>query len=344
MLRTLNALMLGLLLSVWGSGAHAGPSIRIAELNWAGSTASAYVMKAVMEEYLDAEVEIVGGDEIALFEAMAKGDGAIDVFSDFWSIYLPAQWERYVKPGVVRVNARPYLGTEGLFVPAYVQEELGLTRIEQLADPEMSKHFDTDGDGKGEMWTGAPGWQSVDEWAVKAKSMGWAEHWTATTVETWVMESLLDAAYKRGRPFLFYSYQPEWIHAAYDLRRIEEPPFDGFANESFKDDPRYNPEGCYNFVQASEDADWLEKSHITCGKAPTDVYVAYAANLDERAPAVARFLDQVAFSLPAMSDWIRRLSNEKEDPAEVARGWIEAHRTVIEGEWLKDVPHQGSAP
>ena len=87
---------------------------------------------------------------------MAKGDGAIDVFSDLWSIYLPAQWERYVVPGIVKVNSNPYLGTEGLFIPGYVQDELGLTRIEQLADPEMSMHFDTDGDGKGEMWTGAP--------------------------------------------------------------------------------------------------------------------------------------------------------------------------------------------
>ena len=106
-------------------------------------------MKAVLEEYLDADVEIVGGDEIALFEAMAKGDGSIDVFSDFWSIYLPAQWDRYVKEGSdesVKVNAAPYLGTEGLFVPAYVQETLGLTRIEQLADPEIAKQFDTDGD------------------------------------------------------------------------------------------------------------------------------------------------------------------------------------------------------
>ena len=61
------------------------------------------------------------------------------------------------------------------------------------------------------------------------------------------MESLLDAAYTRKKVFIFYSYQPEWIHAAYDLRQVEEPPFDGFASESFKDDPRYNPEGCYLF-------------------------------------------------------------------------------------------------
>ena len=224
MLRTRIASIAALFAFLWSLAAPAATPIKIAELNWAGSSAAAYVLEAVMEEYLDADVEVVGGDEIALFEAMAKGDGAIDVFSDFWSIYLPAQWERYVVPGIVKINAKPYLGTEGLFIPGYTQDELGLTRIEQLADPEMAKHFDTDGDGKGEMWTGVAGWQSVNEWAVKAKSMGFADYWTPTTVETWVMESQLDAAYKRQKPFMFYSYQPEWIHAAYDLRQIEERP------------------------------------------------------------------------------------------------------------------------
>jgi len=320
--------------------AQAGPSIKIAELNWSGSTAGAYVMKAVLEEYFDADVEIVGGDEIPLFEAMAKGDGSIDVFSDFWSIYLPAQWDRYVKPGSeesVKVNATPYLGREGLFIPGYVQDEHGITKIEQLADAEVSKLFDTDGDGKGEMWTGAPGWQSVDEWAVKAKSMNFAPHWTPTTVETWAMESLLDAAYKRKKPFIFYHYQPEWIHAAYDLRQIEEPAFDGFANEAFKDDPRYNPDGCYNFVQASEDADWLEKSSITCAKSSTDVYIAYSANLAERAPGVAQFLDQLAFSLPAMSGWIKRLAQDEAEAEVVAMEWVAANKDVIENEWLKGI-------
>ena len=338
--RIVSSVLTTLFVSISMVAAQAGPTIKIAELNWAGSTASANVMKVVLEEYLDAEVEIVGGDEIPLFEAMAKGDGAIDIFSDFWSIYLPAQWDRYVGPesdNSVKVNAGPYLGTEGVFVPGYVQDEHGITKIEQLTDPEISKLFDTDGDGKGEMWTGAPGWQSVDEWAVKAKSMGFAEHWTHTTVETWVMESLLDAAYKRKRAFIFYHYTPEWIHAAYDLRQIEEPPFDGFANEAFKDDPRYNPDGCYNFVQASEDPDWLEKSKITCAKAATDVYVAYSAALEKRTPAVAQFLSQLSFSLPAMSGWIHRISSEEEDADVVAKEWVAANRDVIENVWLKGV-------
>ena len=98
-MRLIKLILVGLFLSSWSIASQSATSIKIAELNWAGSTASAYVMKAVMEEYLDADVEIVGGDEIALFEAMAKGDGSIDVFSDFWSIYLPAQWDRYGKEG-----------------------------------------------------------------------------------------------------------------------------------------------------------------------------------------------------------------------------------------------------
>ena len=340
MMRVMKTLAAVMVLSLWSTASQAETSVKIAELNWAGSTASAYVMKHVLEEYLDAEVEIIGGDEIALFEAMAKGDGTIDVFSDYWSIYLPAQWDAYVKPGSdesVKVNAKPYLGTEGLFVPAYVQEELELTRIEQLADPEMSKHFDTDGDGKGEYWTGAAGWQSVDENAVKAKSMGYADYWTATTVETWVIEAVLDAAYKRKNPILFYHYTPEWIHAAYELKRLEEPPFTGFANEAFKGDALYNPDGCYTFIQQSEDPDWFEKSSITCEKAKTDVYVAYSANLQERAPKIAQFLDQVAFSLGAMSGWMQRISLDKEDPDLVAKEWIEANRSLVESEWLAGI-------
>ena len=116
-----------------------------------------------------------------------------------------------------------------------------------------------------------------------------------------------------------------------------EPPFDGFASDAFKDDPRYNPEGCYNFIQASEDPDWLEKSSITCAKATTDVYIAYSANLGERAPAIAQFLDQIALSLPMMSDWIRRISNDEEAAEDVAASWMEVNRDLIENEWLAGI-------
>ena len=83
MLRKSIASIAALFTLLLSFSAPAATSIKIAELNWAGSSAGAYVLQAVLEEYLDADVEVIGGDEIALFEAMAKGDGAIDVFSDF---------------------------------------------------------------------------------------------------------------------------------------------------------------------------------------------------------------------------------------------------------------------
>ena len=68
-MKIIKLLSVWFFISSWSVASQAATSIKIAELNWAGSTASAYVMKAVLEEYLDADVEIVGGDEIALFEA-----------------------------------------------------------------------------------------------------------------------------------------------------------------------------------------------------------------------------------------------------------------------------------
>ncbi len=38
-----------------------------------------------------------------------------------------------------------------------------------------------------------------------------------------------------------------------------------------------------------------------------------------------------------MSDWIRRISNDEEAPADVAAAWMEANRDLIESEWLAGI-------
>ena len=327
-----------LLLSVGATTGHA-KEIKIAELNWAGSTASAWVMKVIIEKHLDAEVEIVGGDEIALFEAMNKGDGTIDVFSEFWSLSLHAQWVKYIQEGSeesVKVNANPYLGTTGIFTPGYVQDEYGLKSIEQMKDPEISKLFDTDGDDKGEYWTGAAGWQSVDRNAVKAKSMGFAEHWETDDGRDLGVGSVAGRRLQAEEAeSCSFTTRRNGFTRLIDLRRLEEPPFTGYANPAMKGQDDYNPDGCYKFYQQSEGPDWFEKSSITCERPPNPVYVAYSANLGERAPKIAKFLDQIAFTADDMSLWIKRISLEKADAETVAKEWVENNKETIEGEWLK---------
>ncbi|MBN34597.1 MAG: hypothetical protein CMM46_07430 [Rhodospirillaceae bacterium] len=304
-------------------------TIEIAELNWAGSSGAAQVIKVIVEDYLGEDTAIIGGDEVALFAGMARNDGTVDIFPDMWTVQLTAQWNEYIAPGskeTVRVNAVPYLGTEGVFVPGYIQEAHGITDISQMNDPEIAKLFDTDGNGKGEYWTGAAGWQSVDYNAVKAKSMGFDEYWEPVIVEVPVFEGMLDAAYKKEEPVLFYYYTPEWIFGAYDLRALNEPAYS---------------EDCHNFIQQSEDPDWFENSEITCAQPNVPVHMAYAQSLEETAPDVAKFMSQLEITDAIMSEWIKRISADGEDAAAMAQDWVESNRDIVEDQWLAGIDHQG---
>lgn len=329
------ALTLGL-----AAAASAKEKVVITEPNWTGASAIANILAAVMEQYLDVEAEIVTIDTAAAFAALDKGDGGADVYPDLWSQNRQAEWAKYIADGsreTIKVNAEPYKGTEGIFVPGFVQDEHKIYKVQDLANAEVAKLFDTDGDGKGEYWPGGPGWSTTDIELVKLKSYGLDSYYTSFIVEQWVFEAKLDAAIKLKKPVVFYFWAPEWIHAAYDLRRLEEPAFDGYAMDSSKGSPDYNPQGCYKIIQPQDDPQWLEHSSVTCQKPDVDVYVAHSSALTQRLPKVAKFLVQVSLEPQMVNEWIYSLSKEGVEPADMAKAWIGAHKDIVEKEWLAGV-------
>ncbi len=322
--------------------AAAKEKVVIGEMQWDGYIAIENIIKAVMEKYLDAEVEIIAADEPVIWEAMDKGDGSIDIMADVWSQHLYAWLNKYVVEGsreTVRLNDRSYQGTEGMFVPGYVQDEHGIKSIADLNKPEIAKLFDSDGNGKGEWWAGAVGWQSTDHELIRAKGYGYDQTMEAYTVEQWPFLAKLDAAYKKKEPIIFYYWTPEWIHASYDLRKLEEPEFTGYTMESAKESPLYKEGGCYNALSSQEDPQWLEKSSINCAKPQVDVYVGYSTALAERAPRIGQFLKQIAFTPEMVNSWILKLSQEKMDPHEMAKQGVDANPEIVEGQWLADISY-----
>jgi len=234
-----------------------------------------------------------------IVSAMNKGDGGIDVHPDFWMPNQAGLWNQYIAPDsreTVLVNRSPYHGAQGLFIPQYVQDQYGVKAVTNLSNPEIAKLFDSDGNGKGEFWAGAPGWASTNVEKVKARSYGYGQFFEPIEVPVAVFQANLKTAYSRKKPILFYSWTPEWIHTKYDLVRLEEPPFDGFAMESKKDDPLYNHDGCWKMYQPKDDLDWYEKSRITCAWPDASVYIAYSQSLTTRTPKVAQFFNQVVLS------------------------------------------------
>jgi glycine betaine/proline transport system substrate-binding protein len=327
-------------LAAMATASEAKTTVTIGELDWPGARAIEQVLKQVMETHLDAEVATIAAAQVALYEALDKGDNSVDIVADMWTDHLPQQMQNYVLPGgrqTIILNTTPYLGTEGIFVPTYVVEEHGVKKLEDLAKPEVAKLFDSDGNGKGELWAGAVGWESTNHTEVRGKTYGFDKTMEYTTVEQAVFLAQLKDAVDNKKPIAFYYWTPEWIHAAYKLTKLEEPEFNGYAAESAKGSERYNAEGCYTFYQPSERNDWLEASSISCGQPPTRVNIAHSKALAERAPQISQFLKQVTLDGDVVNQWILAMEVDKTPVEQVASEWIAANKDTVEGVWLKGV-------
>ena len=319
--------------------AAAKETIAIGELSWDGARGIQSVLKLVMEQHLGVDTKIVAVDHTVMYVGMDKGDGSIDVYPDLWMPQGASSWAKFIAPGskeTVLVNGKPYTAEQGLYIPGYIQDQYNVRTPQDLAKPEIAKLFDLDGDGKGDYWPGDPGWESTQVEAVKAKTYGYDKLFSPLQVSDAIFKAQLATAMRKKQGIAFYYWTPEWIHVAYDLRKLEEPKFTGYAMESKQDDPQYNPEGCWKMYTPKDSDQWLEQSRVECTWPDAQVYVGHSSSLVQRAPKVSQFLKQVEFDPKDVNDWILKIGRDKEDPLDVARQWIDANPDKVEA-WLAGI-------
>jgi glycine betaine/proline transport system substrate-binding protein len=310
----------------------------ISEQSFAGSKAVSYVLKAVIETRLGGEVEIKLADTAVATIAMDKGDGQIDVISDFWMPNHNARWFEYVEQRkTVLHNNESYSGIQRLWIPGYMQDEHGIYSFDDLKKPEIAKLFDTDGNGLGEYWPGAPGWGSTQIWMVKMRTSGLDELFEHTIVDQAVFLNKLDSDYKKKLPLLFYYWTPEWVPQAYDIRPLKEAPFTGYKGDNAKDSPLYaGDKGCFELYNPRETQDWLERSHITCQNPDAEIWVLYSKTLVDRAPKAAQFLKQVKLDPVEVSKWIGLIARDQKDAQDMAEEWVLQNKEIVD-EWIKGI-------
>ncbi|MEM7072678.1 MAG: glycine betaine ABC transporter substrate-binding protein [Pseudomonadota bacterium] len=297
--------------------AMAQEKVRISDLNWTGAKAIAHVIKAVIEGPLGGEAEIVDGlsDQSIVAAGMDKGDGSVDVYTDMWMPNQSAIWDRYIVEAQSVGHNTPYLGTQGMFVPAYMGDVIN--SFEDLQDPQIAAMFDKDGNGKGEYWAGDAAWKSTKMWQVKFKDYGLGEFWEPEIISDATFKAQLKANYAAEKPILFYYWSPEWLHAAYDLVKLDEP---------------LHTAGCMDLKLDQED--WLEASRFACKHEDANIYVAFSKSLEQRQPRVARFLTQVQFDPDVVNGWILKIGRDELDPQDVAEEWVSANPDTV-GHWIR---------
>jgi glycine betaine/proline transport system substrate-binding protein len=319
MQKTVLSVIAGAVLTLASGATQAAESVKIGAPSWSGAQAIANLIKIVVVERIGGEAELVPGNNATIFQAMDQGKGDIDVHPDVW---LPNQ-ENFTKEyvdgkGTVVLSENSYEGKQGFCVSKAFSEQNNVTSIFDLARPEIAAMMDSDNNGKGEIWIGAPGWASANVNEVKVRDYGLDAFIEPIRAEQSVMMATVGDSIAKDQGYAFYCYAPHHVWSMFDIVRLEEPPYEAEK---------------YVMVQPAEDPDWFTKSKVMSEDALKNVQVAYSKSLVERSPAIAEFLANMQLDTDTVSGWNFEIAGKERDAAEVLKEWVNANSDRVDS-WL----------
>jgi glycine betaine/proline transport system substrate-binding protein len=314
-----KSLGLAATVSIFALPAFAAEEVKIGVPSWTGAQAIAYVLGEVVESRIGGTVDYVPGNNATIFQAMDQGKGDIDVHPDVWLPNQESFTKKYVdEAGTVTLSSNPYQGNQGFCVSEDFGTANNVTDIADLGRPDVASLMDSDGNGLGEMWIGAPGWASANVNEVKTRDYGLLDFVEPIRAEESVKTARIKDSIAKEEGYAFYCYKPHAVWFMFDVRMLTEPTFDPAK---------------YTMVQPSDDADWYEKSMVATKDALKDVQIAWSNSLVDRSPAIAEFFTDFGLTADDVSQLAFEISANGRDPADVAKEWVNANSDRVDG-WL----------
>ncbi len=299
--------------------ASAAEKVNIGVPSWTGAQAIANLLAAVVETKIGGQAELVPGNNATIFQAMDQGKGDIDVHPDVWLPNQESFTKKYVDgAGTVQLSGNPYEGNQGFCVSKDFAGEMNITDIADLGRPDVAEKMDSDGNGKGEMWIGAPGWASANVNEVKVRDYGLMDFIEPVRADESVKTARVKDSITKGEGYAFYCYKPHAIWFMFDVEMLSEPTYDPAK---------------YVMVQPSDSDKWFEESKVETKDALKQVQIAWSKSLADRSPAIAEFFNNFALTAEDVSGFAFEISGNGRDPAEVAAEWIENNSDRVDG-WL----------
>ncbi len=300
------------------SSAALAADVVIGVPNWPSVQATAHVLKVALEDKLGLEVELQDGSNTAVFRAMDAG--SVHVHPEAWLPNLNHLKRQFVDgKKSIKMNPSGAIGTQAMCVTQGTAERTGIAELKELTNPEMAKNFDTDGDGKGEIWIGANGWGSTPIEQIRARSYGYDQTMTLKVMEETAALSEVDAAVKADKNIVFFCYTPHHMFAAHELVVLKEPAYDATK---------------WVIVPPSPTPGWLEKSSAAVAWDNATLNISYAVSLESAQPKAAAALSKVSLDTDTLTAMTYALAVEKQDPAEFAAKWVEENQSAVDS-WFE---------
>ena len=286
--------------------------------NWPSVKVTAHVLKVVLEDNLGLDVELQTGNNAVVFEAMDSG--SMHVHPEVWMPNQVNLHNTFVKDkGSVKMNPNGVAGDQAMCVTKGTAERTGIVNLQDLTDPDMAKNFDTDGDGKGEIWIGAAGWASTNVEKIRAKSYGYDQTMHLKEMDETLALAEVDNAVSQKANIVFFCYTPHHMFALHELVILKEPAYD---------------EAKWKVIQPTDDPQWLEKSEAPVAWNTAYLHIHYAAALENDQPAVAAMLSKVKLNTDVVSAMTYALVVEKQDAEDFAKKWVAENSSLVDS-WLQ---------
>jgi ABC-type proline/glycine betaine transport system permease subunit/ABC-type proline/glycine betaine transport system substrate-binding protein len=301
--RLIFTLATALLLTTTGAGAARACDVErpvmFGGLDWDSNAFHTELARVILERGYGCKTDVLPGSSIPLLTGLAQGD--VDVLMEVWRDNVTEAWNSAEAAGkVVSLGTNFPDATQGWYVPRYVVEGDSARGIKPVAPglksvsdlPKYASLFaDPEEPGKGRFYNCILGWSCEVVNTRKLKAYGLDRTYTNFRPGTGAaLSAAIASAYQRGRPILVYYWSPTWVMGAYDLVRLDEPPYEKAAWEAFNADPEHNPPVAYPQVE---------------------VVVAANAKFAAQAPDIVAFLRAYETTSPMISGALAYMQSHK---------------------------------
>ena len=289
------------------SWCSSGKPVKFAELTWDSGKFFTEVARYVLEKGYGCTTETVNGSNAITLGAVITND--LQVFVEYWNGRTAAV-ETAAKEGKVKLVGDLVQGgtVEGFYVPTYVVKgdekrgikpvAPGLKSVTQL--PTYSKVFtDVEDPSKGSLLNCPIGWQCESDNSQKMKAYKLDATYSNTHPGTGAaMDATIASAYERGKPIVYYYYQPSTLLARYPSVRLDEP--------------AYNAE-CWKTINSSKDANPCPSASPT-----TNLKMVVSAPFVAGDGAAVDFFSKMSLPMPVVNQALAKMGTAKVDARTLA--------------------------
>ncbi len=216
----------------------AGKLLKAPDPDWTGGVVTCRLIEFIIADwgYKVKRVTIPSGPAVA--EALRAGD--FQYACESWPTYSTTK-EKFIKKwggdgSIAYLGEVGVVGESGYYVPRYVIEGDEARGIKASAPDlktwedlnkykEVFKSLET-GDKGRLIACPVAAWECKDAERIAALKLDYHPVELGSEAAHWAE---MQASYKRGEPFLAYTWEPHWIHAALDLVEIKLPDYSAEA-------------------------------------------------------------------------------------------------------------------